>query len=393
MLCACGSRAPIGDDSGPPLGDAAAACAGNTPPRCIKRRGCSAPELVAPQCDAASGQFSCPAGAQVYQRAQSSGSCRPFYGAPGVSTFGAGVTVEAADGRCLWLFGGSDGSGPHHPVAAVAGDYAPGSCPTGPLVTRPDGTALDSVDLTNAGSDKLVSLLHSVRVGQRTYVYYRLYVWDANAVFGVRGLGVGVAPFDETTLRIPISSQLLWPNAQDFGDAVVRDASDQRVYLTGCGRSKGLTGDCHLARIDGAANLADTGAYQYWVGGDQWTRDTSSARVALFDSGPERSVVQRHGGGYVHIFIAGFGSTIEVRTAPAIEGPWTKARNLVRCDLPEDDPDAYCAEPMLHPELSDPTRPDELVITHNVRSLAKDQDVRRRQRPADYTLRLVRGQL
>ena len=93
---------------------------------------------------------------------------------------------------------------------------------------------------------------------------------------------------------------------------------------------------------------------------------------------------------YIMLFAYGFGDTIHMRTATALEGPWTEPTFLAACDLPKDDPDAFCATPALHLELMADWRPNELVVSYEVGTTAQDQEERRQRDRLAYWPRLAR---
>ncbi len=57
---------------------------------------------------------------------------------------------------------------------------------------------------------------------------------------------------------------------------------------------------------------------------------------------------------------------LSTHTASSITGPWSEGRDLGACDLAVGDPKSFCAGPVVHEELADPTRAGELPITYGV---------------------------
>ena len=108
----------------------------------------------------------------------------------------------------------------------------------------------------------------------------------------------------------------------------------------------------------------------------------------VFDSGPWVSSVvhDRASGSLLHVYAVGFGSDLQTHVARAPEGPWTGGASLGRCELPAGDPKAFCAGPVVHSELLDPTRPGEWAITYGIGTT--DGAARARARPEDYWTRL-----
>jgi hypothetical protein len=89
----------------------------------------------------------------------------------------------------------------------------------------------------------------------------------------------------------------------------------------------------------------------------------------LFAGGTWTASVVPVSSGFRHVYIPDFGSTLQTDDATDPTGPWKAGPNLATCDLPiADDPNAFCAGPIVHLELADPTRPGELPISYGVGS-------------------------
>jgi hypothetical protein len=117
--------------------------------------------------------------------------------------------------------------------------------------------------------------------------------------------------------------------------------------------------------------------------------------VHVFGSGPHRSAViaDPRGAGFLHVYAAGFGTELRMHVAARPEGPWSASSLLVPCELPADDPGAYCAGPQVHRELLDPMDPGTLVVSYSIGSTSADQDARRARSPDAYWPRIVRVRL
>jgi hypothetical protein len=87
-----------------------------------------------------------------------------------------------------------------------------------------------------------------------------------------------------------------------------------------------------------------------------------------FQSGTWQSSVTQQQNTFRHIYIVAYGTSIEAHSAPTLLGPWTETAGYGDCDLPSGDPKAFCAGPVVHPDLADPTRPDELPVTYAIGS-------------------------
>jgi hypothetical protein len=135
---------------------------------------------------------------------------------------------------------------------------------------------------------------------------------------------------------------------------------------------------CVLARLDPTEGVSVLSASGLWVQGT----DPSGA-APQFTSGPWVSSVAPAGGGFVHVYVPGFGGVLQTHTAPSATGPWSDAAALGACDLPGGDASAFCAGPVAHPELADPARPGEMVVSYSIGSTGQQTGT-----AADYWPRL-----
>jgi hypothetical protein len=211
---------------------------------------------------------------------------------------------------------------------------------------------------------------------------------DPSAGFGVDELGSGLGRWDPTMQRlvVPGPGSLLWTPRLDLGDASL--VVGGTPYVWGChGPPHFLTNSCDLARLDGS------GVAQLFAGSNGWVASDEVARAAtVFDSGPWiSSIAPSASGGFAHVYAVGFGSTLETHLAPAVTGPWTSGPTLTACDLPATDAHSFCAGPVVHEELSDPTRPGEQAVTYGVGTTAPDQAALVAAHPEAYWTRLVRA--
>jgi hypothetical protein len=89
------------------------------------------------------------------------------------------------------------------------------------------------------------------------------------------------------------------------------------------------------------------------------------------------------------VYSIGFGSTLESHVGAVPEGPWTAGPTLAACDLPASDDKAFCAGPVVHEELVDPTEPSQLPVSYGVGTTAKNQSTLMAENPKNYWSRLV----
>jgi hypothetical protein len=363
------------------------------PPLCIQSpSGCDAPEIVAATCGLGTSHWACPSGARVRESVTgASGSCLPFHepGGP-ISQLGGSFARVPIDGeRCLWVAETlltTTGSAIRN-VGFVADLSEPlGSCPL--HASFLGGSPASAV--TIAGSDDpsiVVQVDGGYRIDGLTRVLYRLFQLDSSETFGVKELGSGLGTWDASSQQIvvPGPAALDWQTNIDLGDATL--VAGGVPYVWGChGPTHFLTDSCDLARLDPA------GTAELFAGSGGWVLDTEAAKaVSVFDSGPWiSSVAPSESGGFVHVYAVGFGGTLETHTAPAVTGPWTSGATLATCVLPGGDSHAFCAGPVVHEELEDPTSPGRMVVSYGVGTTALDQDALLAAHPEEYWTRLVR---
>jgi hypothetical protein len=355
-------------------------CDRATEPTCTTRASpCDALALVAAVCEDEA--WSCPPGARLYAQPWSDDVCLPLEGRVSTGLFSDGVheaPVPIALGdHCAWVFPVETGGA----IRLAAIDTAP-TCAA--LSAAGSDTPIDDLD----GDLDFVAVGASFEdTSGATRVLVRGWRFDPLAGFGVRSLGVGLARVDGG--RIAVSDAWLFGDDLDLGDAAI--VVDGFAYAYGCpGDPHALEEDC----IVGRAPLGDVDTASAWdVLGDRGWGEGAPVRV--FGSGPHRSAVVEdpRGSGFLHVYAIGFGTDLMITTASAPEGPWSPARVLVPCDLPPDDPGAYCAGPTVHRELLDPLAPSTLVVSYSVGTTAEDGPSRRAADPAAYWPHVVRVSL
>jgi hypothetical protein len=135
---------------------------------------------------------------------------------------------------------------------------------------------------------------------------------------------------------------LLWPADQrEPGEAAL--LVDDTVYAYACNDSDWHT--CHVARAPWS-DVLDPDAWAWWDGA-AWTPDDTAA-APLFDGSAQLSVHwSEHLGAYRAVYDSF--DTVELRTAPAPEGPWSAPVQAFDTLAPSDG-FTYCG--MAHPELA-----------------------------------------
>jgi hypothetical protein len=382
-IAAAGCRTRPFDTAAPA---AVTSCTDATPTCIAAPNGCDAPATVAAVCDA-SGAWSCPAGARPYERAPAAADCVPFEherSLAGLGSWGLSnlVRVPTDDGRCLWIAESAtlaDGTQVRN-LALEPDRTAPfGTCPDQSLTPPAPAVTVEG----GADPSLLVQIDGGYRLAGATRVLYRLFKVDASAAFGVTELGGGLATWDGAARQIVIpspSSPFPWGLDLDLGDASLDAGDGAHQLVLGCARPGFfLEQGCELARLDagGAVELLGLdGAFHPTV-------DATQGAV-LFGSGTWQSSLVRDSGGLRHVYIADFGSSLESHVASAIAGPWSDGPRLAACHLPGADAKAFCAGPIVHPELADPTRPGELAVSYSIGTTGPGTGT-----PRDYFTRLV----
>ncbi|MET0792663.1 MAG: hypothetical protein ABW061_14175 [Polyangiaceae bacterium] len=379
-LLSCGARSGLflaGEDAGsvaaagsPSLPNACSAA-----PQCVTREvsdPCGPARLVAPECDATTLQWHCPDGAWLYQRApEKATECLPLHdGSLKIESLSGSLSrIPTDDGRCVWIAEEmrlAAGNALHN-VAFEPDPRSPfGACPSdvkflgaGAPTTSvffADGSAVDP-------ARQYVQITGGFRSNGMTRVSYRLFLVDSGAVFGVAEQGTGFGYWETSTERIVVAKRPRFGTDLDYGNAfwVEGDYS----YLWGCNApGHYLTEGCLLGRSGTQSQL------ELYTGAGQWSASARPGDGAIvFDDGPWISSVERSklaAGDLLHVFASGFSDHLQIQHANRPEGPWADATTLAACARPVSDAKSYCAGPVLHSELADPTRPGELVVSYGV---------------------------
>lgn len=338
------------------------------PPPCVTRsRPCDALALVAAEC--VGDVWQCPAGSEPYAAPWSDDVCLPLAGAGPSLTDGvheAPVPVPIGE-ACAWVF-------------PTDGGAALGFVDVAPSCGELGGLAPLAVEPT--GFDYL-AVQQALALPGGPAVLVRGWAFDAAAPFGVRGVGAGLSPVTGASLGSPLP--WIFGDGDDLADAAVLDGDF--VYAYGCpGTPTWVVEDCIVGRAL-AADARDASAWSI-LGDGGWGE---GAPVVVFGSGPHRGpVVRDPRGGFVHVYAAGFGRSIEITRADRPQGPWSPPTTLLACDVPPDDPDSYCAGPIVHLELFDPLHPNRIVLSYAIGTTAPDGLERRTADPLAYWPRTVR---
>ncbi len=293
--------------------------------------------------------------------------------------------VPTDDGRCLWI---ADSATLQDGTSARNVAFEPD--PTVPFGTCPVSSLTPPVPVVTVEGESDPSVIVQIdggyRLGGATHVLYRIFHADPTATYGAVEVGGGVGRWDPSLQQIVIPSAtppFPWGLDLDLGDAQIAAGDGAHAYVWGCAQQgMFLQQGCELARLDASDNVELFSTQGTWIP----STDPSQGAV-LFGAGTWTSSVTPAPNGFRHVYIIDFGSTLQSDVASVATGPWTPGPDLVACDLPlADDPNSFCAGPIVHGELSDPTRPGEMAITYGVGSSTLGTPT---GTPTDYWSRLV----
>jgi hypothetical protein len=279
-------------------------------------------------------------------------------GIAGVASISGDVRSIALDDRSLlFVAGAAETSSGHVDVPGF-------------VVARPAGTDC-AWSATSLGSvvaaspiraDATVSPLDLVATDVGLSLYYTLFVPDSSMTFGVRSIGVGIAPRDAASGRFVPSSELLWSaDRAPYGSSALRVGD--YVYAYGCVTMEFLGEDCYVARVP-VAETASIVAYEYFDGAT-WTPDPDASSAIVRSVGPTNVRFDAAGARFVMTYVPPLGTVIVARTAIAPEGPWSEARTLATCDLTGAD-GAFCGGGEQH--ALDGIAPGSVAVTYSARA-------------------------
>ncbi|HYM15101.1 MAG TPA: DUF4185 domain-containing protein [Dehalococcoidia bacterium] len=273
-----------------------------------------------------------------------------------------GISVMAG-GRTYWLFGDTlllPQSGRQIQPNAIAwsGQTAPGTCPKLTYYTR-RGEAAPFVDKDGALT---VWPMGPWRIGDHAFDFYTAYVYGSGPYAYWIG-EVGLAQLDVRTMRVTMLARRLFDAKSGFGSQVIGAApvdvandGQLRVVLQTLDHAE------LLARV-APGRMGQAEAYEYWDGRG-WTQSAAAAaplwRAPHASDGVQRLASFENGasfawnaalGRYVAVVNTGF-SSIGMRTAPRLEGPWSAPVTLVDCLAFARAAVPTCYSPLQHPQLA-----------------------------------------
>ena len=208
---------------------------------------------------------------------------------------------------------------------------------------------------------------------------------------GLGSDGLGVARWDGAARRFGAPVLLWTADRPSFGSGVGFDGTF--VYVIG-GRAGGfLSSDMFVARVP-PDRLAIAGAYEYAQGGGAWGPDADGAGPFAEGGTSPSLAFYPERARWLLAYATPLGGEVTLRSGLGPAGPWSLPVKLGRCAVPETDPEAFCADVVLHPALSPPAgqppaggAADEIVLSYGVGTFSATADT---FAPA-YETRLVRA--
>jgi hypothetical protein len=253
------------------------------------------------------------------------------------------------------------------------------------VVSWDDGDVHDALDASPFGANDTRTIDSATSTSSTTLVYYEELAPDADAAFGVRSLGHGVALFDVARDRFVPTDALLWTaDRPSFGVASV--AVGDVVFAIGCRGSGFLSADCYASHVD-AGHAGDPASYAYATGDGHDSSNVDDAWPIVRSAGTQVDVAWLPSlGRFVMAYATPLGRTLHLRSGLAPDGPWSGDLEVAACDLA--DPDFFCTDVHLHAELA--TDGATIPLTYGVASLASDAGARAAAHPERFWPRFVR---
>jgi hypothetical protein len=282
-------------------------------------------------------------------------------------------TIDLGDGRVLWLFGDSfiattsadsrsASTMVRNSIAVMTGhdlltasmQFAwTASSPPDAFVTEDGSNWFWPADGVRVPNGPLVMFMNeqtssSGGLGFAATGYHAVIVSDPSGAptsWQPASIAVAPAPYDATAA---------------VACSVVDPASDTLVALL-------VDGSNHhgrLVRWPMASVAAGDLTSPAWWSGSQWTSDGSSVAVVIDNGATECSLSQLADGTWLHVSSQGFGATtIAIRTAPRIEGPWSDPDDVF--EPPESQvPNAFVYAGKAHPTLTTHAPDATLVVSY-----------------------------
>ena len=168
------------------------------------------------------------------------------------------------------------------------------------------------------------------QLDQAVFFYGLIYAEPGDMNFEGEGSSLAFwGGLDETPERPTIDADaehpdLIWDDSEP-GWGLAPTVIGDHLYQLAC-VSEGLGRPCMLARAD-VHQLTDHDAWSYWDG-EAYTAELDDAEP-VFDGAPILSIFWNdHLGAYLAVYSSPFSEKIVARTAPQLEGPWSREATL-----------------------------------------------------------------
>ena len=283
----------------------------------------------------------------------------------------AAFSTDLGNGRVLWIFGDSfvarepgatrGRSVFIHNSLAIQTGYDPSFATIKFYTAIRHGKPTEFAP--NEGANWLWPL-HGVRLGDHLLLFYMRMASDKSK----DSLGFQSVGWNAFVVNNPDSEPSQWklhkldgPEAQGkmlIGMSLIRDGENLYAFVLDNAKL-----NAYLLRwliADAAAGRLS--APLWWCGvSEGWQPNATHRQIVIRDAGTEFSVQRDpRGAGFIHVKSEGFGATtIVLRTAPRLEGPWSEPQSFYR--PPESDhPKAFVYGGKSHPELAGA----DLIVTY-----------------------------
>ncbi len=280
-------------------------------------------------------------------------------------------------GRSVWVYGdsvltapGEDGSTWRHNTWSWTDNFEPGAAPAG-FVEDVDPLGAPRPLFTPTPTEQAFNDAHSGDdceapcgarwalwpgpvvddpARQRAVVFF-VQIYGEPGPFNFHGVGAGAAAWADVTrpvVRAPLRPEAEHPTTLfDEGEPAFASAAvvvGEDVYVYACG---GLDKACELARVP-LARVLERSAWRYWDGA-AWGDDLAAAATVMHTM-DMTSVHYDDALGFVAVWSEPLSTAVKLRTAPAPEGPWSRAVTLFEAERAPNGDAPYSG--LAHAELS-----------------------------------------
>ncbi|MGH3518896.1 MAG: DUF4185 domain-containing protein [Haloechinothrix sp.] len=252
-----------------------------------------------------------------------------------------GILWDGGDGRVLALFGdtygagwGGSGAGPDHAdwrcnvlAFSTTRDLSAGMELDG-VVARPDGGAAQIIARDPRRDEHTVIPNGAIAVNGTQYAHYMsIRHWGRPGRWVTNYAGIAVSTDGGSTWTKPERARWINRAERDHPFQIGAFASDDDyVYLFGT--PNGRFGDAHLARVR-PGDVLEPSAYRY-LAGSAWIAGELAATPVFGGPVGELSIAYNvYFGQWMAVYLDVRRAAIVLRTAEAVDGPWSEPEVLV----------------------------------------------------------------